>query len=217
MLLFYILISIVFILVILAIRSGYTEFKKNIIESDIYKTIELIQKGNSYVTLGNISKGLIRAVLSIEDHRFFIHKGIDFRAIVRAIIYDIRYMKLAQGGSTITQQLCKNLFFTNKKSIKRKIAEFFAANYIEKRYSKELILELYLNIIYFGKNFYGIKKASLGYFGILPKDLGLGKSIILAGIIHGPSYYNINKKGKKEKLRQKQVIKAMIKYKNMLI
>lgn len=201
--------------ILLVICVGYNEFEKNIKTISFDLLIAEIESRKSYVKIDEISPRMIQAVVCVEDHRFFTHKGVDLISILRAILYNLKYNELAQGGSTITQQLCKNLFFTNKKTFKRKIAEIFAARYIEKKYSKLKILELYLNIIYFGCGYYGIKEASLGYFQVEPKQLNLNKSTLLAGTIQAPSYYNLKVCGDKEKARQNQVIRAVLKYKNI--
>lgn len=101
----------------------------------------------------------INAVISVEDHRFYSHHGIDMIAIGRATINDIKAMRLVEGGSTITQQLAKNIYFTQEKKITRKIAEVFMAFTIEKNYSKDQILELYLNTSYFGDGYQTVKEA----------------------------------------------------------
>ena len=212
---FIVIISIIIsIFILLTIFIGYKEFKRctNIIPID--KRIQEIENEKTYVKLDHISKRFIRAVISIEDHRFYKHRGIDMHSIVRAILYNLKYRRLAQGGSTITQQLCKNIFFSHNKTIKRKIAEIFAAKYIEKYYSKDKILELYLNVIYFGEGYYGIKEASMGYFGVQPLYLNLKNSTLLAGCIQAPSIYKLRRYGELERKRQRQVLIAMIKYKN---
>ena len=125
-------------------------------------------------------------------------------------------MSFVEGGSTITQQLAKNMYFTQEKKITRKIAEVFMSYEIEKNYSKDEILELYVNTIYYGNNYYNIKSASLGYFDKLPKDLNSSECTMLAGIPNAPSLYNPKASPKLAKQRQKQVIQKMIKYGNAL-
>lgn len=124
-------------------------------------------------------------------------------------------MSFVEGGSTITQQLAKNMYFTQEKKITRKIAEVFMSYEIEKNYSKDEILELYVNTIYYGNNYYNIKSASLGYFDKLPKDLNSSECTMLAGIPNAPSLYNPKASPKLAKQRQKQVIQKMIKYGNL--
>ena len=112
----------------------------------------------------------INAVISVEDHRFYKHPGIDIISIGRAVINDIKAMSFVEGGSTITQQLAKNIYFTQEKKIERKIAEVFMAFDIEKKYDKNEILELYVNTSYFGDGYYTVKEASRGYFAKEPPD-----------------------------------------------
>lgn len=128
---------------------------------------------------------------------------------------DIKQMKFVEGGSTITQQLAKNIYFTQDKKIVRKVAEIFMAFSIESNYNKDEILELYLNTSYFGNGFYSVKSASLGYFNKLPKDMNDSESIMLAGIPNAPSLYNPIQNKNLAIERQRQVINKMIKYGNL--
>lgn len=152
------------------------------------------------------------AVISVEDHRFYKHSGIDVIAIGRAIINDIKAMDFVEGGSTITQQIAKNEYFTQEKKITRKIAEVFMAYEIEKNYLKDEILELYINTIYFGNGYYNIKDACEGYFGKSPNEMTEGECIMLAGIPNAPSVYNPKENPKLAKERQKQVADKMVEY-----
>lgn len=177
--------------------------------------VESIKSQKDYTSLSEIPKIYTVAVISVEDHRFEKHHGIDVIAIARAAFNDIRTMSFVEGGSTITQQLAKNMYFTQEKKITRKIAEVFMSYEIEKNYSKDEILELYVNTIYYGNNYYNIKSASLGYFDKLPKDLNSSECTMLAGIPNAPSLYNPKASSKLAKQRQKQVIQKMIKYGNL--
>ena len=152
----------------------------------------------------------INAVISVEDRRFFSHPGIDIIAIGRAVINDIKAMSFVEGGSTITQQLAKNIYFTQEKKITRKIAEVFMAFEIEKNYDKDEILELYLNTSYFGDGYYTVKEASRGYFGKEPEDMTDYECIMLAGIPNAPSVYAPTKNPDLAKQRQRQVAEKMI-------
>ena len=120
----------------------------------IDKKIAEIKSKNNYTKLEEIPKTYINAVISVEDHRFYKHKGIDIISIGRAIFNDIRYMSFIEGGSTISQQLAKNTYFTQEKKMERKIAEVFMAFEFEKNCSKDEILELYINTSFFGDNCY---------------------------------------------------------------
>ena len=152
----------------------------------------------------------VDAVLSVEDHRFYGHIGIDPIAITRAVINDIRAGAFVEGGSTITQQLAKNLYFTQEKKMERKAAEVFMAFALEKEYSKNEILELYVNTIYFGNGYYCIKDASEGYFGKAPEDMDDYESTLLAGVPNAPSKYAPTVNPALAAKRQEQVLERLV-------
>ena len=133
---------------------------------------------------------LVRAVLATEDRRFYHHVGIDPIGIVRAMTTNLLEGRVSQGGSTITQQVAKNLFLSPKRSYKRKIQEVLVALWLEARYSKDQILALYLNRVYFGAGTYGVSAAAERYFGRAPNDLGLYELAMIAGLPKAPSRYN---------------------------
>ena len=199
----------------LLIGQGYKMYKEAISSMSLSQKVESIKLQKDYTSLSEIPKIYTIAVISVEDHRFEKHHGIDVIAIARATFNDIRTMSLVEGGSTITQQLSKNMYFTQEKKITRKIAEVFMSYEIEKNYSKDEILELYVNTIYYGNNYYNIKSASLGYFDKLPKDLNNSECTMLAGIPNAPSLYNPKASPSLAKQRQKQVVQKMIKYGNL--
>lgn len=142
------------------------------------------------VPLGEIPKHLQQAIIAVEDDRFYQHHGISPRGMLRALLTDIAEGGSVQGGSTLTQQLAKNLFLTRSKNVTRKIAEAWLAIQIEQRYSKDQILELYLNQVYWGHNTYGIEAAALNYFGRHTRDLSLAESAMLAYLLRGPERYS---------------------------
>ncbi|MDQ7081719.1 MAG: transglycosylase domain-containing protein [Aquificota bacterium] len=135
-------------------------------------------------------KSSIQAFVSAEDRNFFKHSGIDVGAIIRAMIANIKAGRIVQGGSTITQQLAKNLFLTRERTIRRKIREMILALKIERTFDKKKILELYLNQIYLGNGAYGVEAASRVYFGKSVKDLTLEEAALLAGLPKAPSRFN---------------------------
>lgn len=143
----------------------------------------------TYVNLEEFPKNLINAVIATEDAKFFSHPGVDFHSTIRAIMVDLKLKSPAQGGSTITQQLIRSTFLTNEKTIKRKIKEIILALELDAKYSKEQILEWYLNQIPFGSNIYGAQEASLTYFGKPVSEINLNEAATLAAIIQAPSYY----------------------------
>lgn len=210
-----VIILIVLSILALLIGQGYKMYKEAISTMPLSQKVESIKSQKDYTSLSEIPKIYTVAVISVEDHRFEKHHGIDVIAIARAAFNDIRTMSFVEGGSTITQQLAKNMYFTQEKKITRKIAEVFISYEIEKNYSKDEILELYVNTIYYGNNYYNIKSASLGYFDKLPKDLNSSECTMLAGIPNAPSLYNPKASSKLAKQRQKQVIQKMIKYGNL--
>ena len=139
---------------------------------------------------GIFPKDLQNAFIATEDYRFYQHKGIDLRGILRAVYQDIKAGKKVQGGSTITQQLVKNLFFTQEKLFFRKIFEMAYAIRIEQQYSKEQILEFYLNSIYFGHGTWGVQGASEVYFGKPVRELTTAESAMISALARSPEYYS---------------------------
>lgn len=141
------------------IKNGYNMYKNAIDEIPLTEKVESIRKKENYTKIEEVPQIYIDAVISVEDHRFYKHGGIDIIAIARAAINDIKAMSFVEGGSTIPQQLSKNIYFTQEKEITRKIAEVFMAFELEKNYEKDEILELYLNTSYYGDGYYTIKEA----------------------------------------------------------
>ena len=163
------------------------------------------------VTLDKTPKNLQHAFLAAEDIRFYEHSGIDFRGIGRAIYTYIRWGEV-QGGSTITQQLAKNYFLTQEQTLSRKLHEAFIALQIEQKYTKNEILEMYMNQIYFGQGSYGVETAANTYFGKHVQDLDLAQCAMIAGIPKSPNYYSPLSNPKAAKERQKTVLEQMAKY-----
>ena len=155
------------------------------------------------------------AVIAIEDHRFYEHFGFDFISFIRALTINLEKKELDQGASTITQQLAKNMYFSQEKKLVRKIAELFVAVDLEKKYSKDQILELYINNIYFGNGYYNIKEACNGYFSKDPIDISKYEATYLAGIPNAPSVLSSPKYSEEARKRQKLVLNAMVKYKKI--
>ena len=140
--------------------------------------------------LSEIPQALRQAVIATEDNRYYAHKGIDPIGIARALWVDIRTRSTAQGGSTITQQYVKNAFVTPERTLKRKLSEAILAYRIEQDFSKDKILELYLNTIYFGHGAYGVESAAQAYFGKSVTDLDIAESAMIAGVIKSPGRYS---------------------------
>lgn len=143
-----------------------------------------------YVDFSDIPLTLDNAFVVMEDRDFYNHDGIDYKAIVRAAIVNQKSNEIAQGASTITQQLARNIFLTQEVTWQRKIEEIFIAWGLEKKYSKEQILEFYLNNIYFGNGYYGVEAAAKGYFNKSVSQLTLSEQAFIAAIPNNPSKYN---------------------------
>ena len=154
-------------------RPAFTIFKEQRIE----------------VPLQKVSQNLINAVISVEDQRFFDHRGIDAVRIGGAVLKNLQSGRRSEGGSTITQQLARLTFLTRGKTYRRKIKEIIVAAYLENLYSKQEILEMYLNKVYFGDGLHGVEAASRGYFGKPASDLQVDEAALLAGLIQSPSSY----------------------------
>lgn len=172
-------------------ESKLSENKKTIVFC--YENGEIIEENNgtnSITAANDIPDHVKNAFIAIEDKRFYSHKGIDFKGIMRATLNNVKSVSLKEGASTITQQLIKNTQLTNEKTLKRKVAEIKMAIMLEKKYSKNDILNMYLNTIYFGGNCYGITSASEYYFNKSPKNLTVSEGATLAGIIKAPSSYS---------------------------
>lgn len=211
-----IMIILILIAMILGVfvYQGYNLFEEAITETSIEEKIEEIKKEKeNYIEYESLPEDYINAIVAVEDRRFFKHNGIDLISIGRAIVKDIQTMSLVEGGSTITQQLAKNTYFTQRKELTRKVAEVFMAFEYEKACTKEEILELYVNTIYFGDGYYCVYDASHGYFDKDPQDMNLYESTLLAGIPNAPSVYAPTKNPELAKERQAQVLSKMVKYK----
>ena len=191
--------------------QGYNLYIEKISEVSIEEKVKSIQDKEDYVLYDDIPQQFINAIVSIEDRRFFEHMGVDIQSIGRALISNIEKEDIVEGGSTITQQLSKNLYFTHEKRFTRKVAEVFMSLELENIYSKEEIIEVYLNVIYFGDGYYGIYEASKGYFNKEPKELNLDEITLLAGLPNAPSAYALSKETDLSKQRQNMVIEAMVK------
>ena len=170
---------------------------------------EKIKSIPNYVTLDKIPNFLTQAVVAVEDTRFYKHKGFDFVGIARAAFVNLEAGEIQEGASTITQQTVKNLFLTNDQTFARKAEELFIAVNMEKNFDKDKIMEIYLNVIYFGSDFYGIHDAAQGYFGKDPAELTIAECAMLAGVPNAPSVYSPYVDFHKAKQRQLVVIDAM--------
>ena len=195
---------------LLFIGNGYNIYKDAINNVPLEEKVAQIQDKENYTKFSELPQMYVNAVISVEDKRFYKHNGIDIIAIGRAAINDIKAMDYVEGGSTITQQLAKNMYFTQEKKMERKIAEVFMAWQIEHQYTKEEIFELYVNNIFFGDGYYTVKEACRGYFHKELDEMTDYECILLAGIPNAPSVYAPTKNPDLARQRQKQVMEKMI-------
>jgi len=167
-----------------------------------------VEKG-IHVPISKVPEHLIRAVVAVEDAKFWLHEGVDYVAIIRALVRDIQAGRIKEGASTITQQLAKVVFLSPERTIVRKLKEATLAFRLENNLTKEEILELYLNKIYFGHGAYGVEMAARAHFGKPVSELVLSESALLAGLIKAPSRYTPYSNLTKAKERQLTVLKRM--------
>jgi penicillin-binding protein 1A len=167
------------------------------------------ETGGRAVALKELPKYLPQAFVAIEDRRFYEHLGIDPVGIGRAISRNVTQRGLTQGGSTITQQLAKNLFLTQERTVSRKIQEAILALWLERRYSKTQILELYLNRVYFGAGAYGVEAAAQRYYGKTAREVTLPEAAVLAGLVQAPSRLAPNRNPEAAQARAQLVLTAM--------
>ena len=210
-----ILITVVLIGIVVGgifVKNGYDMYKNALEKIPLEVKISSIKEKTMYAKIDEIPQIYKDAVISVEDHRFYKHNGVDIIAIGRAFVNDIKAMEFVEGGSTITQQLAKNIYFTQEKKITRKIAEVFMAFEIEKEYNKDQILELYLNTSYFGDGYYTVKEACKGYFNKELNEMTDYECILLAGVPNAPSVYAPTKNSELAIQRQKQVMNKMVEY-----
>ena len=183
-----IILTIIVVLAYLGII--YNEVNTEIKAGKIEKTVEGIRSRNTYIKKEKIDELYLKAVIAAEDRRYYSHGAVDVVGFSRAMYNNIISMKLKEGGSTITQQLSKNIFLDQRAEIDRKIKELFYSIELEKKYSKDDILELYVNTSYFGAGYYGIGPATKGYYDKTPEKLSLNEAAFLAGVPNAPSVYN---------------------------
>lgn len=172
---------------------GYQIYQDKIQEQSLSEIVNQLKSKEDYVTLDQISPIYKEAVLESEDRRFYQHGPVDYYGLARAMLTNITTFSFKEGGSTITQQLSKNLCLSFEKDLSRKFAEVFIARDLEKMYSKDEILEMYLNITYLGEGNYGIQAASQYYYHIDAIDLNKQQSDILVKTLKRPSVYNPSK------------------------
>lgn len=194
------------------IYTGYEMYDEAIKNLSIDDMANEVKSKENYTSLEEMPEIYKEAVIAVEDHRFYSHNGIDIFAITRALVNDIKAKSFIEGGSTITQQLAKNTYFTQEKKIERKIAELFMAFKLESELTKNEILELYLNTSYFGEGCYTVSEASDMYFDKEPEEMDEYESTLLAGIPNAPSVYAPTRNPDLAKQRQRQVLDKMVEH-----
>ena len=188
---------------------GYEMYSRAVTAMPVADMAKELRSAENYTSIEDIPEIYTDAVVAVEDKRFYTHRGIDLRSIGRAVVVNIRELSLAEGGSTITQQLAKSQYYTQEKSFLRKAAEAFTALKIESELSKDDILELYINSIYYGDDCYGIYEASTHYFGVEPSEMTDYQCTLLAGIPNAPSVYSPTVNPGLAEQRRIQVVDAM--------
>jgi membrane peptidoglycan carboxypeptidase len=191
------------------VGKGYEAYQEAVDEISLEDKVAAIRGKDSFTEYEELPQIYVQAVMAVEDKRFLRHMGVDPIAICRAVRNDILAGSFVEGGSTITQQLAKNLYFGQDKDLTRKVAEVLVAMDLERNYSKEEIFELYVNAIYFGDGYYDVASASQGYFGKEPEDMNDYECTLLAGIPNAPSVYAPTRNPELAAKRQLKVVERM--------
>ena len=210
--LFLLILIIILVVITYFIFNGYVLYKNSMAIKSLDVRVQELRQSESFTKISEVPDYYKKAVISIEDHRFYSHSGVDILATSRAMLDNILSFEMKGGGSSISQQVAKNLCFTQEKTLTRKVAELFVVYHLEKDYEKDEILELYINNMYFGNGYYNIHDAAEGYYGKLPKDLTLYEATLLAGVPNAPSLYAPTVNMRLAEERQSQVLDAMVKY-----
>ena len=197
------------------VYQGHQLYESAAAVAPISTLYDTIRSRTHYAAYDSMPQTYVDAVICTEDEHFMTHKGIDPGAIARALLADLRTRSLAEGGSTLTQQLAKNIYFTQEKHFARKAAELFAALDIEKHCSKQQIFEMYVNTIYFGSGCYGIAEAAEGYFGKTPAELTSAECVLLAGLPNAPSAYSPHSSPELALKRSQVVLDRMVSCKKL--
>lgn len=189
--------------------SGYELYREAVETVPVSEKLEEIQGKENFTSYEELPQRYIDAVIAAEDRRFFRHHGFDILATSRAAWHNIEAMSLVEGGSTITQQLAKNMYFTQEKKFSRKVAEIFVSKELEKLCDKETLFELYVNSIYFGSGYYSVYDAAQGYYGKEPSELDDYECTMLAGVPNAPSVYSPDVNPTLAEERRQQVLECM--------
>lgn len=208
--LFLLILSALIIIGGIIVFQGYQMYQAALGQTSVEDMADNVRSQPGFTPLEELPELYLEAVVAVEDQRFYEHGGVDLIAILRAVWNDLRSFSLAEGGSTITQQVAKNLYFTQERTATRKIAEILMARQLEKHLDKDEILELYVNSIYFGNGYYQVSAACEGYFHKQPKDMTDSECTMLAGIPNAPSVYAPTVNPDLAVKRQKKVLSQMV-------
>lgn len=208
--LLWLFLIIVVIVAGVQIKGGYDKYQQALADRPLNEVLDELQSKDNYTQYEDVPEIYYKALVAVEDRRFYKHNGFDIIGTTRAIYNDIKANELLEGGSTISQQLAKNLYFPQDNTLRRKIAEIFMAMKIEREYEKEDVLEFYVNGIYYGSGYYSIYDASVGYFDKEPKEMTDYECTLLVGIPNAPSVYSLNNRPDLARQRQKKVIDCMV-------
>lgn len=189
--------------------SGYELYREAVEAVPVSEKLEEIQGKENFTSYEELPQRYIDAVIAAEDRRFFRHHGFDILATSRAAWHNIEAMSLVEGGSTITQQLAKNMYFTQEKKFSRKVAEIFVSKELEELCDKKTLFELYVNSIYFGSGYYSVYDAAQGYYGKEPSELDDYECTMLAGVPNAPSVYSPDVNPTLAEERRQQVLECM--------
>lgn len=176
---------------------------------EVFEDVYLTER-RKYLPYKDIPIDVVHAFIAVEDQSFFEHRGVDIRGIGRALLTNMEHESIEEGGSTITQQLARNLYLSNEKNYERKLKELLISYKLEEQYSKEEIMEFYINKIYFQNGVYGIEAASQYYFGKRTNELTLGEIAFLTAIPNNPTIYNPLTNMEQTKKRQQHILKNML-------
>ena len=193
----------------IVIGQGYQMYLDAVEEISVEEKAAEIMEKEHYTTYDELPETYIKAIIAAEDRRFLYHRGFDIISTARAVWRNIKSKEIVEGGSTITQQLGRIMYFSQEKKYSRKVAEVLVAGRIEELYDKEKIFELYVNTIYFGSGYYNVYDASMGYFGKKPADMNDYECTMLAGIPNAPSVYSPDVNPTLAEERRQQVLVCM--------
>ena len=208
---FLFLLLILGVVLVTLFGQGYLRYRRETEAVPLNKAVEAYTEKEDYASFDQIDQDFVHAVVSVEDKRFFERKGYDLIALCRALYHNFLAKDFIEGGSTITEQIAKNLYlggFIN--GLEEKTAGIFLMMALEQKYSKEELFALYANMNYYGDGYWGIGEAAKGYYGCSAGDLSLGQAAILAGIPNAPAIYQLSDGYQQAKERQAWVLQTMV-------